>query len=105
MCASGGAGAMEGQELNYRRQRVGVSRAAVLFCISLVDCVWAFFWLFSVLTRDEQQDTRRDSCCWWQSLCVPGALFFLLVPCVCLRELLLLGVTAAGMMVPLTVDG
>ncbi|PBJ77663.1 trans-sialidase [Trypanosoma cruzi] len=27
------------------------------------------------------------------------------VPCVCVRELLLLGVTAAGMMVPLTVDG
>ncbi|RNC34053.1 putative trans-sialidase [Trypanosoma cruzi] len=58
-----------------------------------------------VLTRDEKR-TRRDSCCyWWHSLCVPGALFFLLIPCVCVRELLLLGVTAVGMMVPLTVDG
>ncbi|ESS55698.1 trans-sialidase [Trypanosoma cruzi Dm28c] len=27
------------------------------------------------------------------------------LPCVCVRELLLLGVTAAGMMMPLTVDG
>ncbi|ESS61547.1 hypothetical protein TCDM_10856 [Trypanosoma cruzi Dm28c] len=48
--------------------------------------------------------TRCGFYCWWQSLCVPGALFFLLIPCVCVRELLL-GVTAAGMMVPLTVDG
>ncbi|ESS60269.1 hypothetical protein TCDM_12182 [Trypanosoma cruzi Dm28c] len=49
--------------------------------------------------------TRCGFYCWWQSLCVPGALFFLLIPCVCVRELLLLGVTAAGMMVSLTVDG
>ncbi|PBJ77330.1 chitin binding-like protein [Trypanosoma cruzi cruzi] len=39
--------------------------------------------------------TRCGFYCWWQSLCVPGALFFLLIPCVCVRELLL-GVTAAG---------
>ncbi|ESS62559.1 trans-sialidase [Trypanosoma cruzi Dm28c] len=54
------------------------------------------------LTRD--RSTRCGFYCWWQSQCVPGALFFLLIPCVCVRELLL-GVTAAGMMVPLTVDG
>ncbi|PBJ71379.1 chitin binding-like protein [Trypanosoma cruzi cruzi] len=40
--------------------------------------------------------TRCGCCCWWQSLCVLFALFFLLIPCVCVRELLLLGVTAAG---------
>ncbi|ESS61176.1 trans-sialidase [Trypanosoma cruzi Dm28c] len=32
-----------------------------------------------------------------------GAMFLLLVPCVCVRELLLLGVTATRMMVLLTV--
>ncbi|ESS61319.1 hypothetical protein TCDM_11108 [Trypanosoma cruzi Dm28c] len=63
-------------------------------CVGVARCV---------LTRGGS--TRCGFYCWWQSLCAPGALFFLLIPCVCVRELLLLGVTAAGMMVPLTVDG
>ncbi|RNC38351.1 trans-sialidase [Trypanosoma cruzi] len=52
-----------------------VRRAAVSFCVlPVVSCVGA---PWCVLTRGGS--TRRGSCWWWQSLCVPGALFFLLL--------------------------
>ncbi|EKF26012.1 trans-sialidase, putative, partial [Trypanosoma cruzi marinkellei] len=75
--------------------------ADVPFCIPLVDlCVGVARY---VLARDERS-TRRGSC-WRQRLLCSRCTVRSPVPCVCVRELLLLGVTAAGMMVPLTVDG
>ncbi|RNC35563.1 trans-sialidase [Trypanosoma cruzi] len=59
-------------------------RAAACRCFEGGRAFFASRWLFScvgvarcVLTRG--RSTRRDTCWWWQSLCVPGALLFLLL--------------------------
>ncbi|RNC33057.1 trans-sialidase, partial [Trypanosoma cruzi] len=104
VCAGGGAGALEETAAKGLAAAHGRSEGRLCpFASRWFICVWV---LLGVCRRVTNASTAvAPASGGGNSCCVPGALFFLLVPCVCVRELLLfLLLTAAGMMAPLTVD-